>query len=137
MQPERQISLAGILVGASLILPEAGKLYAHADAVASGGYFAGGLIGAVGVIFGALVVLDEEGSVLAVFGGLLTLIELALLACMLLAAYRDPSWTWRVLFTLAGLLPLLLFGFGALLLRARRRRQLKTSGSAPPPSPQS
>lgn len=123
MQPERQISVACLAVGAALILPEVHKLYAQADAVAGGAYFAGGLIAALGVIFGLLVVLDQEGSVLAVFGGLLALTELALLACMLLAAWRDPAWTWRILFALAGALPFLVFGLGALLARRARRRR--------------
>lgn len=122
MQPERQISVACLMVGAALILPEVSRLYARADAVAGGSYFAGGVTAAFGVIFGLLVVLDQEDSVLAVFGGLLALVQLALLACMLLAAWRDPSWTWRVLFTLAGALPLLAFGLGGLLARRARRR---------------
>lgn len=123
MQPERQISVAGLMVGGALILPEVSKLYIHADAVAGGGYFAGGIIAAFGVIFGLLVVLDQEGSVLLVFGGGLALIQLALLALMLLAAWRDPSWTWRVLFVLAGLAPIIVFGGGALIAwRARRKK---------------
>ena len=110
MQPERQISVACALIGGALIYPGAVALLHHPESVAGGSYLAGGLIGTLGVAFGSLLAFDFGGGMAILFGGLWGLVALALAGALGLAAWHEPGLVWRSVFTLAALLPLLIYG---------------------------
>lgn len=121
MQPERQIAIACIALSAIIVVPEALRLLQYADAAPGGALLAGGLLGALGVFFGALMAWGRERR--AVRGLLLSLWFLAtaaLVAVLLFAAWRRPEFGWRTAFAAEAVLSL---AVAAMALRRARMLQ--------------
>ena len=106
MMPERQLSVALVLTGAALLVPEVKQLLAQPEHVPGGELFAGALVGALGLLFASVVMAAEGGAarwLRWVFWGP---VALALAGSMVFGALRSDSWTWRALYGLDALLGL-------------------------------
>ena len=60
MQPERQISVFGLMVGAAIVYPEVRGMLTHPETVPGGALMTGGFFGAVGIFFGTLLTNDAD-----------------------------------------------------------------------------
>ncbi len=107
MQPERQISIAFTGIAAVLVIPEYIALSHHQHATPGAGLVVGAVLGALGVFGGSLIVAGHSKRAARALGfGLCILIGLAFSGAALFGAVHSPSWGRRVVFGLAGLLPL-------------------------------
>ncbi len=117
MQPERQISVAFTVVAAALVIPEYIAVSHHQHATPGAVLVVGAVLGALGVFGGSLIVAGYSERAARAFGfGVCILIGLAFSGAVLFAAVHSPSWGRRVVFGLAGLLPLV----GPILVLTRR-----------------
>src|SRR2546425_5302573 len=119
MQPERQISIAFTGIGAALVIPEYVALSHHQHATPGTGLVIGAVLGALGVFGGSLMASGHSARSARALGiALWILVGLAFSGAVLLGAVHSASWGSRVVFGLAGLLPLV----GPSVVLARRDR---------------
>ncbi len=106
MQPERQFSVALTCIGAALVAPELSAVYLH-QAPPGAGLMVGALLGAIGAFFGSLLAIDHSARSARIFYlALWILIALTFSGVTLFGAWHAASLEGRVLFGLAGVLPL-------------------------------
>ena|SRR3989475_236692 len=117
MQPERQIAIAFTGVAAALVIPEYLALSHHQPAAPGVGLVVGAVLGALGVFGGSLMAAGHPARSARALGfGLWIVVGLAFSGAVLTGAVHSASWGRRVVFGLAGLLPLV----GPIVLLARR-----------------
>ena len=106
MMPERQLSVALVLTGAALLVPEMKQLLAQPTHLPGGTLFAGALLGALGLLFASVVVAAEGGAARWLRWVFWAPVAVALAGCMIFGVLRSDSWTWRALFCCDALLGL-------------------------------
>jgi MFS family permease len=117
VQPERQISVALVGIGAALVIPELAALSRSPDATPGANLVVGGVLGALGVFLGTLLASDHAERSARVLGlAIWTLAGIAFSGPVLLGALGEPGWGGRTIFGLAAILPLL----GPVVVLARR-----------------
>jgi hypothetical protein len=106
MQPERQISVALTIIGATLAAPEFSAIYLH-HVPPRASLVVGALFGAIGAFFGSILAADHPAGSLRVLRLVVwTLIALAFSGAALFGAWNAATWGGRALFGLAGVMPL-------------------------------
>lgn len=112
MQPERQIAMAGLVMGSAFVIPDTAAMLQHPEAVPEVLFFVGGFFIALGVFFGILLAFDESPLALQfTLGGFWLLVALALAGAMTLGFLHSPHWGRRGFCIAEGLLPLAIYGF--------------------------
>lgn len=106
MMPERQLSVALVLTGAAVLVPEAKQLLTQPAHVPGGALFTGALLGALGLMFASMVTAAEGGAARWLRWAFWGPVALALAGLMVFGALRSDSWTWRGLYCLDALLGL-------------------------------
>ncbi len=116
MQPERQVSVAFIGIGAALVIPEYVALSRHPGVTPGASLAVGTVLGALGVLLGSLVISSHPARSARVLGlGFWILVALAFSAAAFAGALHCAGWGRRIVFGLAGVLPLV----GPILVLAR------------------
>lgn len=107
MQPERQISVALVGIGAALVIPEYLALSRHQSLTPGASLAVGAVLGAIGVFGGSLVAVGHPARSARILGlALWILIGLAFSGAAIIGAVHSAGWVGRFVFGLAGLLPL-------------------------------
>jgi hypothetical protein len=106
MMPERQLSVALVLTGAAVLVPEVKRLLAQSAQLPGGALFAGALLGALGLLFASIVIAAEGGAARWLRWVFWAPVALALAGCMIFGVLRSDSWTWRALYCFDALLGL-------------------------------
>ena len=108
MQPERQVSIALIAVGGALVIPQYVALSHHPGITPGASLAVGGILGALGVSLGSLLVCDHPARSARVLGlAILTLVGLAFSVGVYPGVVHSVTWGSRIVFGLVVLLPIL------------------------------
>lgn len=92
MQPERQISVALTIIGATLAAPEFSAIYLH-HVPPRASLVVGALFGAIGAFFGSILAADHPAGSLRVLRLVVwTLIALAFSGAALFGAWNAATW---------------------------------------------
>lgn len=104
---ERQVSIFLTGIGAALVVPEYTVLSHHQTAVPGGALAVGGVLGALGVFLGILGASDHRSPAVRVLAiTCWALSALAFSAALVVGAVHSPTWGRRVVFGVAGALPI-------------------------------
>ncbi len=108
MMPERQVSIAAVIIAAAIIVPEDSLLLRDPSHVPSMSLVAGGLIGAVGTLLGGFCAASFSAKGQCLFFLSLTIcIGIALGLGVGLGAWHEPDMVRKSVLFISAVLPVL------------------------------